>query len=121
MKTLSLCPLLAVAASVCLHSAIPVAHFELNESSGSVAASSAGQDGIISGTLLYREDGLIDSSIGFDGGDVITLGTNGDVQPSGDFTATLWVQANEGTSDNTQILGAADGIANTSNGWILKP
>jgi len=105
-----------------LRAANLTAHYRLDEPGGTVAADSAGANpGSIGGSPTLGVTGVVQQAMTFKGGgDVVKLGTNVAVRPTGDFTATVWVKAGDTTS-NLQILGAADGIGNANNGWILKP
>lgn len=100
-----------------------VAHYQLEETSGTSAADSAGpNNGTINGNPTLGVSGVFGNAFSFDGsGDWIDLGNAAAVQPSGSFTATFWAKmADTVVNQNRIMLGAADGNSNSKNGWIVK-
>jgi len=99
-----------------------IAHWALDESSGTTAPDSAGlADGtLINGPVWQPGFGRLQGALEFDGvDDYVDLGTL-DVEEGTGLTISAWINADDFDQDDGRIISKANGTRGSSHYWMLS-
>ncbi len=98
----------------------PIAHWRLDEDSGTIAYDSSGNDynGVLLGDLSFTNDsntGIIDGSLDFDGSDDYVNYPDISFDANGSYTFSTWFKAND--HDYSGVIGDHNDCR--EDGWVL--